>query len=279
MPLLSQRHPALYHLRVAQLRLARRVHDGLSRQPFAERQATDLLPVVVVRHGSLLRRRLGSLDPALHEAKIENLRLAIRSLDGLVVEPGETVSFWRRIGPPSARRGYRDGLILRQGIPSVGTGGGLCQLANLLHWMALHTPFEVVERHHHSVDLFPDDRRALPFGSGAGVFYNYGDLRLRNPTDQPFQLELWLTDDHLRGRIRSIRPLDVSYHVFEVGHRFEAAPGGVVRCNEIWRRRVDRATGRELGDELLMRNRSRVAYAVDPALVRQPGLTSMAASE
>ncbi|MFJ8513275.1 VanW family protein [Lysinibacillus xylanilyticus] len=47
-----------------------------------------------------------------------------------------------------------------------GVGGGICQLANLLYWMALHTPLIVTERHHHSFDPFPDSGRTLPFGSG-----------------------------------------------------------------------------------------------------------------
>ena len=153
--------------------------------------------------------------------------------------------------------------MLRAGRPSTGTGGGLCQLANLVHWMVLHTPLDVVERHHHSVDPFPDDRRALPFGTGASVFYNYVDLRVRNATAQPFQLQVCLTPSHLCGRIRTSAELPVSYHVVERGHHFEPAPDGVVRCNEIWRRHVDRVTGRVLREELLMRNRSRVAYPVD----------------
>ena len=267
MTLLSERSALVYAIRVAELRLERRLADRLSRTRFAGRQAPERLPVVVTRHGSLLRRRLGSTDPALQEAKIANLRLAVGSIDGLVIAPGETFSFWRRVGPPSARRGYRDGLVLRRGRPATGTGGGLCQLANLLHWMALHTPLEVVERHHHGFDPFPDDRRALPFGTGASVFYNYVDLRLHNPTDQPFQLEAWLADWELRGAVRASRPLPLGYHVFEVGHHFEGAPEGIVRCNEVWRRRVDRVTGRVVGEELLIRNRSRVGYPVDPAHV------------
>jgi len=270
MTLLSERSALIYTVRVAELRLERRLADRLSGTRFAGRQSPDRLAIVVTRHGSLLRRRLGATDPALQEAKIANLRLAVRSIDGLVIAPGETFSFWRRVGPPSARRGYRDGLVLRGGRPATGTGGGLCQLANLLHWMALHTPLEVTERHHHGFDPFPDDRRVLPFGTGASVFYNYVDLRLRNPTDQPFQLGAWLTDRELRGAILTSRPLPFAYHVVEVRHHFEAAPEGVVRCNEVWRRHVDRVTGQRVAEELLMRNRSRVGYPVDPALVVPP---------
>jgi vancomycin resistance protein VanW len=28
-------------------------------------------------------------------------------------------------------------------------GGGLCQFTNLLHWVALHSPLEIAEHHHH----------------------------------------------------------------------------------------------------------------------------------
>jgi vancomycin resistance protein VanW len=269
MPLLSERYPWVYTLRVGELRLERRLADRVSGSTFAERQVAERLPVVVTRHSSLLRRRLGTTDPRLQETKIVNLRLAARTVDGLVIDPGETFSFWRRVGPPSAGRGYQEGLVLFNGAVSSGTGGGLCQLANLLHWMVLHTPLEVVERHHHPFDPFPDDRRVLPFGTGASVFFNYVDLRVRNPTSQPFQLEVWLTDRELRGRVLTDVPLPVAYHVYEVGHRFERAAEGVVRCNEVWRRTVDRTTGRVLAEDLLMRNRSGVGYAVEPGLLSE----------
>ena len=77
---------------------------------------------------------------------------------------------------------------LSQGKVTVGVGGGLCPLANLIHWMGLHSPLQLTERHHHSFDPFPDEGRVLPFGSGASLFYNYVDLRFRNPTDQTLQL-------------------------------------------------------------------------------------------
>jgi vancomycin resistance protein VanW len=262
---LSQRYRAVYSLRVAQLRLARRVADRLARTAFASTQTRERLPVVVTSHGSLLRRRLGDVDPALQDGKVRNLAIAVRTVDSLLIRPGETLSFWRRVGPPSAARGYTVGLVLRGGRPSTGVGGGLCQLANLIHWMALHSPLEVVERHHHSVDPFPDDRRALPFGTGASVFYNYVDLRIHNPTDQPFQLDVWVTDQQLRGRLRTSVPLPMAYHLVELDHHFEQAPEGVLRCNEIWRRRVDRRSGNLVDEVCLMRNRSRVAYPVDPA--------------
>ncbi|MEW6283681.1 MAG: VanW family protein, partial [Candidatus Eremiobacterota bacterium] len=249
--------PLLYRLRVHQLRLQRHLRDLWLSVPFASRQALDL-PVRAVSHQSLLRRRLGDTDPQLQENKVVNLRLASPTIDGLVLDPGQVFSLWQRVGPPVARRGYIDGVQLSQGEVRVGVGGGLCQLANLLYWMALHTPLRVIERHHHSFDAFPDSERVLPFGSGAGIFYNYVDLRFYNPTEQRFQLKVWVNDKHLKGEVRSDREWPWSYSVFEKHHRFTRESGQVFRSNEIWRRVIDRATGERLCEERLMANRALV---------------------
>jgi vancomycin resistance protein VanW len=265
---IANRYPILRRARVEQLRLARRLEDMRSGTDYARTCTEERLPLALVRHASLLRRRLGETDPRLQESKIENLRLAAPTFDGLILLPGETLSFWDRVGPPAARRGYRDGLVLAGGRVRTGTGGGLCQLSNLLYWIALHAPLEVTEHHHHSFDPFPDDRRVLPFGSGAGVFYNYVDLRLRNPTDQTFQLALTVDDEHLRGQLRADERWPYAFHIDERDHRFVRGPDGhVFRDNELWRRTVDRRTGDTVGAERITRNHAEVGYPVDPALI------------
>jgi vancomycin resistance protein VanW len=235
---------------------------------FARTRTDERLPLTVVRHASLLRRRLGETDPRLQETKVHNLRLAVPAFGGLLIRPGETLSFWERVGAPAARRGYQDGLVLAGGHMRTGTGGGLCQLSNLLYWMALHAPLEVTEHHHHSFDPFPDDRRVLPFGSGAGVFYNYVDLRLRDPTEAVFQLSVNVTDEHLRGQLLAEERGPHAFHVDEREHRFVREPDGrVFRHNELWRRTVDGRTGETVSVELITRNHAETGYQVDPVLV------------
>ena len=265
---IAERYPALRRARVEQLRLARRFLDVRAHTRFATTQTDERSPLTVVRHASLLRRRLGQTDPRLQEAKVHNLRLAVEAFDGLLIRPGETLSFWERVGAPAARRGFRDGLVLSGGRIRTGTGGGLCQLSNLLYWMALHAPLEITEHHHHSFDPFPDDRRVLPFGSGAGVFYNYVDLRLRNPTDVVLQLVVAVTEEHLRGQLLAEERGSLAFHIEEREHRFVSdGDGRVFRQNELWRRTIDRRTGEIVSLELITRNHAEVGYKVDPALV------------
>lgn len=258
--LLSERYPFLYDVSVAAHRLDRRARQVLSRQRQARFDPGVRTPHRVVRHGSLLMRRLGDVDMSLQRNKVENLRLAIRHLDGRVIRPGEELSFWRCVGRPSARRGYLPGLVLVHGRMASDVGGGLCQLSNLLHWMVLHTTMTVVERHHHGYDPFPDSGRVVPFGSGATVFYNYVDLRVANPGPETYRIRLWLTEDELRGEVWADRVPPVSLHVREQQHRFFRSGGRVYRENRLVRTAVDRRSGRSTGHELVMHNVCPVLY-------------------
>lgn len=108
---------------------------------FAEsRERRDALPCVAAGHATPLLRKLRDVDMVYQYNKITNLRLAVNRLDGLLLRPGETLSYWRRIGRPTYRKGYLDGLVLYCGQIRYAVGGGLCQLSNLLFWMTLHTP-------------------------------------------------------------------------------------------------------------------------------------------
>lgn len=258
---LSEIHPIFYHARIKQKRLFRHLAD-LPKRFAADVHAEDL-PFNCKKHQSLLRRKLGNSAPELQENKIRNLKIASPTIDGLLIKPRETFSFWRRLGEATAAKGYLEGMQLSRGEVVRGVGGGLCQLANLLYWMALHTPLEIAERHHHSFDPFPDENRTLPFGSGAGVFYNYIDLRFFNPTAFTFQIKLRITENHLKGAILSNEELPYSYHVFEKNHRFVQSDDKNFRENEIWRARRDRRSGDKIDEELLVKNFSEVKYELN----------------
>lgn len=231
------------------------------------RHAKDPLPVVVARHQSVLIRTLGSSNLRLQQQKIQNLRTAIRSMSGIVIRPGETLSFWKILGKPTRERDYVDGMLLSRGEVIEGLGGGLCQLANFLTWIFLHTPSLLVERHHHSYDVFPDSGRTLPFGSGATVLYNFVDLKIKNVSDQPLQILLWLTDTHLKGEIRSTQPLEHKLHVVEQDHCFAEHQGKWYRYNELWREEL--VDGKPIRKEKLFVNFAPVLYEVTPEYLEE----------
>lgn len=264
--LLCQRHPLLYSLSVWHKRRRRSLAWRRAGQPYCHTLASDL-PVRIKSHQSVLIRKLGSSDAQLQLNKVKNLQLAAPKVNGILIRPGETFSFWRLVGQPTERAGYLKGMLLSRGEALAGIGGGLCQLSNLIYWMALHTPLTVTERHHHGFDPFPDDGRVLPFGSGATVFYNYIDLQFRNDTPDTWQVKVWVGDHHLLGEIRCSREQAYSYHVLEREHAFVQQDDRWFRRNQIWRQVIDRETGNTIREELITSNFAEARYTPEAVAV------------
>ena len=212
-------------------------------------------------HQTPLLRKLKDVDMHLQYNKITNLKIAVAKLAGVVIHPGETFSFWKLIGKPTKRKGYLKGVVLKNGAVTAGIGGGLCQLSNLIYWSALHTPLTITERHRHGYDVFPDEGRSQPFGSGATCFYNYGDLMIRNDTNQSFQLNLTVTENDLKGTWKSTSMPDCKYEVYEKHHLIQqAAWGGYSRHNIIFRKKID-DFGNVIADEFIVENNAIMMYA------------------
>lgn len=240
--------------------LKRKLQWALHPSRYARRKDPQACPYPIIRHKSLLLRSLKDVSMHLQRNKVTNLRLATGHLDGIVIRPGETLSVWKLVGRPSKRKGYLEGLVLHNGRITSGTGGGLCQLGNLLYWMALHSELEVTERWRHSFDVFPDVNRSIPFACGATLAYNYIDLQLTNPTGNAYSVHLWLDDTHLHGELRCSAPLPYRYEVYETDHQIRQQWwGGYSRHNRIWKRRTDLRSG-EQQETLVAENHAIMMY-------------------
>ncbi len=264
--------PLTYQISTHKEIIKRHLVQLLSGKRYASAFAARQLPVRVYSHKSLIRRTLGQVDARLQSNKATNLALAAPKINGILIRPGETFSFWRLVGNCTARKGYLEGLIIRSGQVSQGVGGGMCQMTNLIHWMALHSPLDITEHHHHNdVDMFPDFGRQVPFGTGTSVLYNYLDYQLTNNTPHTFQLLIHTDDTHLCGQLLCDSALPHSYHVYEKEHFFSQEQGEYYRNNEVWRSTVEKETGNVVEERHLLSNHARVLYDpshIDPALCR-----------
>lgn len=257
----SGENELIFGLKVFLLRLRRHWRWLWQRRAFAQTFVRDLsaFPYQVLEHRSPLIRRFPKVDLSLQYNKVHNLRLAIPRLNNLLLGPGETFSFWYLVGPPTRWRGYREGLEFRNGEVTSGVGGGLCQLSNLLFWLALRLDLEIVERHRHTYDFFPDEHRTQPFGSGATVFYNYLDLQFRNPSPNSYVFSLEVTETELVGRVWAAQPLDFTVEVFETGAGVIREGGQKYRINRI-HRRVWGQDGNLRKEEEVAANRALILY-------------------
>lgn len=261
--------PAAYRISVIKCCTVRRIKDMFSSVRFPSQKQEEPLPYCVYSHKSLIRRRLGNVDMALQENKAVNLALAAPKVNGILIYPGETFSFWHAVGNVTAKKGYREGLTISDGKPQSGIGGGMCQFTNLIHWMALHSSLTIAEHHHHDgLDLFPDFNRQIPFGTGTSIFYNYLDYRLYNGTDRVYQLLVHTTDEYLCGELRCDSPQPEKYHILAEDEHFKEENGIVYRCGKVYRKKIDPISGNCLKKELIRENHAKVLYDTSSLPVR-----------
>lgn len=262
--LLCQRHPIFYFLSVWEKRIRRSFNYLFDGKKYTRTKQQEPLDFRVKKHQSKLMKKLGENNMWLQENKVTNLQIAAARINNTIIKPGETFSFCKTVGRPTKAKGYLLGMELSRGEARPGVGGGICQISNLLHWLALHSPLTITERHHHSFDPFPDDGRVLPFASGATVFYNYRDFQLTNNTPWTFQINLWFSEKCLEGELRVSQEILYAFHVVEKNHRFVKQDGKYYRTNEIWRKKIDKYRGGALLDmEHITTNFAEVKYVPD----------------
>ncbi len=256
--------PTTYKISVFKNILTRDVKNVFSSQEFATSKMDAPLPVLIYRNKSLMRRVLGNVDPLLQENKVINLALSAPKVTNVLIRPGETFSFWKLAGRCCEKEGYKKGLVISSGKLSEGIGGGMCQFTNLVHFLVLHSPMDIVEHHHHDeMDLFPDFGRQIPFGTGTSIMYNYLDYRFKNGTDTTFQLIAYVTDKYLCGELRANKPLDVRYHIRTENEYFSREGDTVYRNGLVFREQIDEKTGNLLLRELIKKNHAVVMYDID----------------
>ena len=257
----SQWSPLTYKIAVEKHIAQRRLKDAFSDAKFACEKQTEPLPHLIYAHNSLIRRTLGQVDPRLQDNKAVSLGLAAPCVNGILLRPGETFSFWRLVGRCTQKRGFLPGMVLHNGVPKEGIGGGMCQFTNLLHWMALHSDLTITERHHHDgYDLFPDFGRQVPFGVGTSILYNYLDYRLRNDTPDTFQILVHSDGQYLRGQLRCTQSPCHVWHISCEEEHFSREMDGWYRNNKVFRQKVDKRTGQAVEKTLLQTAHAKVLY-------------------
>ncbi len=218
----------------------------------------------ISEHSSPLYRKYNKRE--LDDGKIKNIKIAIQKIDGIVIETHQIFSFWKYVGRTSEKRGFSKGLVLSDGKLKEDFGGGLCQLSNLIAYMFACSDCEFIERKHHSRDIFPDSGRSVPFASGATVFYNLIDLKVKNTYDFPIQLNLRTTETQLRGSLSSPKILDYQVKLEEKNTSFfkSTKSGLTYRYNQLFRVFYKKGNSRLekeiIKEELLWENIAKVMY-------------------
>jgi len=253
-------NPTCYAISLKKEILKRHIKDLTSKIKFAKNYNNSKQNIVVSSFSSPLIKKGKGIDPALQYNKAKNIQIACDKMNGLEIKPGEVFSFWNKVGNPSEKNGFSEGRILKKGILIAGIGGGLCNIANTIHRLVLHSPLSVVEFHSHSDALAPDVTERVPFSSGTSVSYNNIDYRFKNISDQVFQLNLWCENEILYAELRTNKELPNSYRIVEENHHFAKEGEKYFRNSKIYKETIDKYSSKVIEKKLVLDNHSEVMY-------------------
>lgn len=173
-----------------------------------------------------------------NENRNENLRLACEKLNGIILQPGQTLSYNETLGKRTTEAGYKPAPAY-SGTELVNeVGGGICQVSSTLYLSSLFAELSIVERKNHG---FPASY--IPLGLDATVNWGTTDLKLRNDYELPVKILAELEDGYVKIRIMGV---DLRDYYVKMEYRVDDHPSyaAAYRC------RYDRETGEEISRTL-----------------------------
>ncbi len=136
---------------------------------------TGLFPEVIGEFSS-------SLAGSTYNRKT-NVATACNSVNGTILNPGETFSYNKTVGAVTAATGYLPATIFTSKGHESGIGGGICQLSSTLYCAALDANLEIVKRRNHMYIV-----GYVPYGQDATVYEGELDFRFKNNTNEPMKI-------------------------------------------------------------------------------------------
>ena len=198
--------------------------------------------------------------------KVHNLKIAAKTMNHLIISPGQTFSFWQLARYAHLYGTYKDGLALVDGRLVPQKGGGLCQLSNALFASFLHTPLSIVERHPHLIDDFPSPDPDTPFGTDATINEGWQDLKIYNRTTATYQIVITFDDPYMKISIFSDQPFLKKISLYNGRIRYFRKDGNIFQDAEVWQQEMELMTGM-ITEKMLYVNHCQIGYPLDPSVL------------
>lgn len=257
---LTQRFPWLIPLRKRQRVFCFYLGMRMDREHYSRTREKERLPHLLFESACPMYNENTGFDMIYQENKVHNLKLAAAKLDGLLIRPGETFSFCLATRSADRETPYKDGLAVVDGKLTTAYGGGLCQITNLLFWVFLHSPLTVVERHGHLVKDFPEPPSDAPIGVDATVAEGWKDLRVKNETEQTFQIGIAFDETRIIGRLYVEKEPHFFWKVENGNVLYSREEGRVFEEVDVIQKKVSLRSGETQAQRVMYRNRCEIRY-------------------
>jgi len=149
-----------------------------------------------------------------------NITLATKSINGLLLMPGESFSFNGTVGKRTAAKGYKPAPVDIGTKVSTDYGGGICQVSTALYNAVMRSNIKSTERNHHSIPS-----TYIPLGMDATVDWGNLDYKFVNTLAYPIYIESIVSNKVLTFNIYSNSSLNSRSYKF-VNDVYEAVQPG-----------------------------------------------------
>ncbi|MDU4890268.1 MAG: VanW family protein [Clostridium sp.] len=113
-----------------------------------------------------------------------NIYLGAKTINGLLLMPGESFSFNTLVGDTTPDKGYMPGGVYVGNKVEVGYGGGICQVSSTFHNAVIKAGIIPDQRLNHSMPV-----GYMDLGMDATIAYGYIDYVFTNPFEYPIYIE------------------------------------------------------------------------------------------
>ena len=132
---------------------------------------------------NILRSTFSTSFASSNEQRKNNIKNALSCFDGIVLNPGEILSFNKTTGPRTEENGYQKAKIIKNGTFIQEFGGGVCQVSTTLYNAALLADLEIIQANTHSLPV-----SYVEPGFDAMVSGGSSDLVIKNNLEYPIMI-------------------------------------------------------------------------------------------
>lgn len=151
-----------------------------------------------------------------NENRNGNLRKACELLDGLVLQPGQELSYNEALGPRTKELGWLPAPAYSGTKLVDSPGGGICQVSSTLYLASVYSELTIVERRNHGYPV-----SYIPLGMDATVSWGFADLKIRNDSPMPVKIQAEESDGYVRISILGTETRDYDVEMsYTVGGRY-----------------------------------------------------------
>lgn len=262
---LTQIFPFLLPIRIWQRNLFYKIKMKLDGNTYSKKFG-DLLAYEVCNTKTLMVNENSGYDIIYQKNKVDNLKIASKTMNHILIYPNETFSFYYLEKNSNKFGKYKDGLVLVDGEIVAKKGGGLCQLSNMLHYLFLMSPLTIVERHMHAKQELPNPDKTALQGIDATISRGWLDLKVKNNTNNIYQIDISFDDDYMYGRILSNEETSVKYEISNENVKYTKEENKIYEYVDVVREEIDVRTDETIRKEKLYEEKVEITYELPSSI-------------